>query len=95
MKKKNFVFSFVIPLVCTIFAKNIKIMLMQTIDTYKLTSMEEPSDEILAQIMHEAAVDAKKKGEAAHKLYFDHLRKYASEQRRQWFANNLEMLAAR
>ena len=42
---------------------------MQTIDTYKLTSMEEPSDEILAQIMPEAALDAKR--------YFDQLRKYA------------------
>ncbi len=40
MTKKNFVFSFAIPLICTIFAMNIKIMLMQTIDTYKLTSME-------------------------------------------------------
>lgn len=69
-------------------------MLMQTIDTYKLTSMEEPSDEILAQIMHEAALDAKRKGEEAHKRYFDQLRKYASEQRRQWLANNPEMLAA-
>ena len=68
---------------------------MQTIDTYKLTSMEEPSDELLAQIMHEAAVGAKRKGEAAHKLYFDHLRKYASEQRKQWFSKNPEMLAAR
>ena len=70
-------------------------MLMQTIDTYKLTSMEEPSDEILAQIMHEAALDAKHKGEEAHKRYFDHLRKYASEQRKQWFSKNPEMLAAR
>lgn len=70
-------------------------MLMQTIDTYKLTSMEEPSDEILAQLMHEAALDAKRKGEDAHKRYFDYLRKYASEQRRQWFANNPEMLATR
>ena len=75
--------------------RNLELLLMQTIDTYKLTSMEEPSDEILAQIMHEAAVDAKKKGEAAHKLYFDHLRKYASEQRKQWFSKNPEMLAAR
>lgn len=52
---------------------------MQTIDTYKLTSMEEPSDEILAQIMHEAAMDAKKKGEEAHKRYFDQLREMASK----------------
>ncbi len=39
--------------------------------------MEEPSDEILAQIMHGAALDAKRKGEEAHKRYFDQLRKYA------------------
>lgn len=52
---------------------------MQTIDTYKLTSMEEPSDEILAQIMHEAALDAKKKGEEAHKRYFDQLRDMAAK----------------
>lgn len=57
--------------------------------------LTQPSDEILAQIMHEAALDAKHKGEEAHKRYFDHLRKFALEQRRQWFANNPEMLAAR
>ncbi len=68
---------------------------MQTIDTYKLTSMEEPSDEILAQIMHEAAMDAKHKGKEAHKRYFDKLRKDAFEQSRLWFKNNPEMLAAR
>lgn len=57
---------------------------MQTIDTYKLTSMEEPSDEILAQIMHEAALDAKRKGEEAHKRYFDQLRKMADETVQRW-----------
>lgn len=39
--------------------------------------MEEHSDEILAQIIHGAALDAKRKGEEAHKRYFDQLRKYA------------------
>ena len=29
-----------------------------SIDTYKLTSMEEPTDEILSQLMREAAEDA-------------------------------------
>lgn len=57
---------------------------MQTIDTYKLTSLEEPSDEILAQIMHEAALDAKHKGEEAHKRYFDQLRKMADETVQRW-----------
>lgn len=43
----------------------------QNIDTYKLTSMKEPSDEILSQLMKEAAEDARVKGEEAHKRYFD------------------------
>ena len=30
-----------------------------SIDTYKLTSMEEPSDEVLSQLMREAAEDAR------------------------------------
>lgn len=67
---------------------------MQTIDTYKLTSMEEPSDEILSQLMREAAMDAKKKGEEAHKKYFEHLKKYAHEQRQLWFKNNPQILSA-
>lgn len=67
---------------------NIKTMLMQTIDTYKLTSMEEPSDEILAQIMHEAALDAKRKGEEAHKRYFDQLRKMADATVQRWSSTN-------
>jgi len=29
-----------------------------SIDTYKLTSMEEPTDEVLAQLMHEATEEA-------------------------------------
>lgn len=61
---------------------------MQTIDTYKLTSLEEPSDEMLSQIMHEAAEEAKRKGEEAHKRYFDQLRKDAIEQSDLWFKNN-------
>lgn len=61
---------------------------MQTIDTYKLTSMEEPSDEMLAQIMHEAAMDAKKKGEEAHKRYFDQLREMANKAIREWAPSN-------
>lgn len=62
---------------------------MQAIDTYKLTSMEEPSDEILAQIMHEAALDAKKKGEEAHKKYFDNLRTFVTRQRTLWHKRSL------
>lgn len=46
--------------------------------------MEEPTDEVLAQLMHEAAMDAKQKGEEAHKKYFDQLREYAASQRLSW-----------
>ena len=49
-------------------------MSKQTIDTYKLTDLEEPSDEVLSQLMHEAAVIAKKRDEKAHQQLFSQLR---------------------
>ena len=42
----------------------------QTIDTYKLTSMEEPTDEVLSQLMREAAEDARVSNEEATERYF-------------------------
>lgn len=45
-------------------------MTPQTIDNYRLTSMEEPSDEVLAQLMHEAAEDAKQKKAEATVRFF-------------------------
>jgi len=52
-------------IVC-IFASDMK----QTIDTYKLTSMEEPTDEVLSQLMREAAEDARVSNEEATERYF-------------------------
>lgn len=49
----------------------------QTIDTYRLTSMEEPTDEVLSQLMKEAAEEAKRKSETATKRFFDNLRRDA------------------
>lgn len=57
---------------------------MQTIDNYKLTSLEEPSDEVLAQLMHEAALDAKQKGEEANKRYFDQLKAMVHQRLEEW-----------
>lgn len=57
---------------------------MQTIDTYRLTSMEEPTDEMLAQIMREAAMDAKEKWEEARKRYFQQLRELANQRIKEW-----------
>lgn len=39
---------------------------------------------MLGQIMCEAATEARKKSEEAHKRYFDELRKEAVEQSRLW-----------
>lgn len=66
-----------------------------TIDKYRLTSLEEPTDAMLSQIMSEAAADARKKGEEAHKRYFDQLRKDAAEQSQLWFKNNPKFATAR
>lgn len=53
-------------------------------NSYRFGSGKEPSDEMLAQIMHEAAVDAKKRHEEASKKYFDELRIGAEEQQAKW-----------
>ncbi len=45
----------------------------QTIDTYKLTSLEEPSDEVLSQLMKEAAEEAKRTNDEATSRYFEQL----------------------
>ena len=50
----------------------------QSIDTYRLTSLEEPSDEILSQLMREAAEDARQRNEAADKRFFEELQRLSS-----------------
>ncbi len=61
---------------------------IMSIDSYRLTSLDEPTDAMLSQIMSEAVADAKRKGEEAHKRYFDQLRKDAAEQSSLWFKKN-------
>lgn len=46
----------------------------QTIDTYRLTSMEEPTDEVLSQLMKEAAEEAKRTNDEATARYFEKLK---------------------
>lgn len=53
----------------TIFATDMK----QTIDTYKLTSMEEPSDEVLSQLMREVAEEVRRENDEATRLFFNKL----------------------
>ena len=44
------------------------------LNAYRLTSMEEPTDEMLSAIMKEAAEEAAQRWEQAEKRFFDHLR---------------------
>lgn len=52
--------------------------------SYRFNSGKEPTDEMLAQIMHEAAQEAKAQNEEATKKYFEELRKGAEEQQAKW-----------
>jgi hypothetical protein len=56
----------------TVITKRKKIM---SIDTYKLTSMEEPTDEVLSQLMREAAEEAKQKRAEATARFFGQLKR--------------------
>ena len=56
----------------------------QTIDSYRLTSMEEPSDEILSQLMKEAAEEARRKSEEATTRFFNQLSKAAERVSLAW-----------
>lgn len=59
-------------------------MTKQTIDTYKLTSLEEPSDEILSQLMREVAEEAKRKGEEANRRFFENMMVQAKVEIQEW-----------
>ena len=49
-----------------------------SIDTYKLTSMEEPTDEMLAQIMREAAEEAAQTNREATIRFFEEIKQAAA-----------------
>ena len=49
------------------------------LNSYRLTSMEEPTDEMLAQIMHEAAVLYRKENEDASKKVLDMIKEASNE----------------
>ena len=45
------------------------------IDSYRLTDLEEPTEEMLSQIMREAAEDARISNEEATRKFFDEIRR--------------------
>lgn len=52
-------------------------------NSYRLTNMEEPTDEMLSQLMKEVAEEAKCKSEETHRKFFTELRTAARMQRRE------------
>lgn len=56
----------------------------QEMNSYRFGSGEEPTDEMLAQIMKEAAAEAKEKKEKATKAYFEELRAGAEAMQAKW-----------
>ena len=59
-------------------------MTEKELNSYRLTSLEEPTDEMLSYIMKEAAAEAQAKKEAAHKRLFAEIRRMSAERRQQY-----------
>ena len=57
------------------------LMTEKELNSYRLTSLEEPTDEMLSYIMKEAAAEAQAETEAAHKKLFAEIRRLAAERR--------------
>ena len=53
-------------------------------NAYRFNSGQDPTDEMLAQIMREAAEDAKRSNEEATIKYFEELRRGIEEQQAKW-----------
>ncbi len=65
-----------------------EIMSNQKIDTYKLISLEEPSDEILSQLIKEVAEEAKCQGEEANRKFFDNIASQMKREIQDWNRRN-------
>lgn len=59
-------------------------MAEKEMNSYRLTSMEEPTDKMLATLMKEVAEEAKSKSEVAHKKFFAEIRENIRQQRIEW-----------
>lgn len=59
-------------------------MTKKELNSYRLTSMKEPTDEQLAALMKEAAKAAKKRNEVAHKAFFQEIKDTVAKQKESW-----------
>ena len=53
-------------------------MTPQPIDNYRLKSLEEPTDEMLAQLMREAAEEARESNRVATECFFEEIKQAAA-----------------
>ncbi|MDE5573462.1 MAG: hypothetical protein K2H32_00180 [Muribaculaceae bacterium] len=56
----------------------------QEMNSYRFTSGQEPSDEMLSQLMKEVATDAKNRQEQATDAYFSEMRREAEVVKAKW-----------
>ncbi len=56
----------------------------QEMNSYRFTSGQEPSDEMLAQLMKEVAHDAKVRQEQVTSAYFSEMRRNAEAKKAKW-----------
>ena len=54
------------------------------INQYRLTSLEDPPEEFLAQIMREAAEDAEKENKETMEKFFENMRRELSILKEEW-----------
>lgn len=76
-----------------IFVHNKKnaIMSEKKMNSYRLTSMEEPTDEMLAQLMKEVAKEAKRKGIEATGRFFDQVDRTVALRKKEWAQRRKQM----
>lgn len=53
-------------------------------NSYRLTSMKEPTDEQLSALMKEVAEEARRKSDEAHKRYFQRMNEKIRKQKKEW-----------
>lgn len=59
-------------------------MTKEELNSYRLTSLEEPTDEMLAAIMHEAAEEVRKESERIDKWQMEQIREEARKAKQRW-----------
>ena len=60
-------------------------------NSYRLTSLEEPTDEMLATLMKEVAEEAKQKADKANSEFFHKMQEYIREQKIKFATRNINL----